>query len=119
MEEGGLHEHYWDLLLRRERRGVGPTTGNVTTYLKHIFIMADFKHKGCSNRGFSITHLVSTVTNILTILVHLYPALPLLLEYFKRNPRYIIFYVLCLYIECILYAWSLSQREKLFQGQRD
>lgn len=81
--------------------------------------MADFKHKGYSNRGFSITHLVSTVINILTILVHLYPALPLLLEYFKRKPRYIIFYVLCLYTECILYAWSLSQREKLFQGQRD
>lgn len=58
------------------------------------------------------------IYQILTILVHLWPALYLLLKYFEMNPRYIVLRnVLHAYTEYLLPTQSQMQREKLFQGQ--
>ena len=45
VEEGVLHEQNWDFITKERGRGVGPATGNVTTYFK-IYLREISKHKG-------------------------------------------------------------------------
>lgn len=43
--EGELHEQNWDSVTKQKGGGVGPATGNATTYFKIVLIMENFKHK--------------------------------------------------------------------------